>query len=158
MSLFAMFGPAGPTGFGHWPTAEQVYRGALARRPNHSGDGLQLRHRAGGMSGTGAAGGAGGRGPRAPRRRPRRRARCFPARRSVTPASSQTLRRCEGASQRCKGRRSPARRHHLQRRHHDAAHVADRARLRAAVLHQPHRSLHAGDRPPRSAQQTRAAW
>jgi NAD(P)-dependent dehydrogenase (short-subunit alcohol dehydrogenase family) len=99
MSLFAMFKSAGPTGFGYGSTAEQVTEGlSLAGQTIlvtgcNSGIG-QEAYRVLALRGPLCW------GPRAPRRRPRRRARRFAAKLSATPASSQTLRRCEGASQR----------------------------------------------------------
>ena len=100
MSLFAMFKSAGPTGLRLRVDGGAGDRRALAHRPDDSGDRLQFRDRAGGVSGARAAGGPGARDRAYRGERLRRRARRFPARRSATPASSQTLHPCEGASQR----------------------------------------------------------
>jgi NAD(P)-dependent dehydrogenase (short-subunit alcohol dehydrogenase family) len=99
MSLFAMFKSAGPTGFGYGSTAEQVTEGlSLAGQTIlvtgcNSGIGqeacrvLALRNAT--VLGT----------ARTKENAAAARAR-FPARRSATAASSQTLRRCERVSQR----------------------------------------------------------
>jgi NAD(P)-dependent dehydrogenase (short-subunit alcohol dehydrogenase family) len=98
MSLFAMFKSAGPTGFGYGSTAEQVTEGlslgqTILVTGCNSGIGqeacrvLALRNAT--VLGT----------ARTKENAAAARAR-FPARRSATAASSQTLRRCERVSQR----------------------------------------------------------
>ena len=127
MSLFVMFKSAGPTGFGYGSTAEQVTEGlSLAGQTIlvtgcNSGIGqeacrvLALR---GPLCWDRAHQGEGRGGVRDASRQS-----CRLLLRALRPFVAARVRRSG------QGRRSPARRHHLQRGHHDAAEAREVARL-----------------------------
>ena len=128
MSLFAMFKSAGPTGFGYGSTAEQVTEGlSLAGQTIlvtgcKSGIG-QEACRVLAVRGVPVLGTA--------RTKEKAAAACatLPGKAigySCELSNPLSVRGCVAA---VKGRRSPARRHHLQRGHHDAAEAREVARL-----------------------------
>ena len=125
-------------------------RRPLSEWSDHSGDWLQLRAGAADRARAGPAGRArdrhrahrrqGARGVRHPRGR-------------VRAAGLRAVGSDVRARVRRSGEEGPtsAGRDHLQRRHHGLARGATGARIRAAVPHQPHRALHAGDGAARAA-------
>jgi NAD(P)-dependent dehydrogenase (short-subunit alcohol dehydrogenase family) len=128
MSLFAMFKSAGPTGFGYGSTAEQVTEGlSLAGQTIlvtgcNSGIG-QEACRVLALRGALVLGTA--------RTKEKAAVACATLPGKAVGYSLRALRSFFGARVRRsgQGRWSPARRHHLQRGHHDAAEAREVARL-----------------------------
>src|ERR1700722_5675725 len=138
MSLYQLFKSKGPSGFGYGSTAEEVTAGlSLAGKSMlvtgcNSGLGLEtLRVLA--LRGARVVGTA--------RTIEKAREACQSVSGQTVPLACELS---DPASVRAGGYQT--RRDHRQRRHHGAAEVAARPRLRVAILHQPHRPFHPGHR------------
>ncbi len=157
MSLAAIFKGRGPSGFGYGSTAMEVVAGCdLAGRTmlvTGCGSGL-------GLETIRALASRGARIVAAARTVDKARAACDAStmKGDFSPGRLRSLRTGvhPGLHRRREERRRTARRDRVQRRRHGAAEAAPGPRLRAAVLHQPHRPLHPGDGAARSTRARRA--